>query len=92
MREASIRQAEYALSATWERVNKEATQALICVHIALNKYLSSQKYVFSAAEVVRQMECKYNLGVTTSCDYNTVIDVLVQAQKSASTSQIHICL
>ena len=76
----AIRQAEYTLSATLKQVNKEATQALIDARTAWNKYLSSQKYVASAAEAARQMERKYNLGAATVVDYNTAIDALVQAQ------------
>lgn len=76
----AIWQAEYTLSATRKQVNKETTQALIDAYTAWNKYLSAQKYVASAAEAARQMECKYNLGAATVVDYNTAIDALVQAQ------------
>lgn len=53
---------------------------MIYARTAWNKYLSSQKYVASAAEAARQMERKYNLGAATVVDYNTAIDALVQAQ------------
>ena len=76
----AIRRAEYALRTAEKQVHKEATQALIDVRTAWDKYLSSQRYVASAEEAARRVERRYDLGAATVVDYNTAIAALVQAR------------
>ncbi len=75
----ALRQAEYASQMVRKQVSKEVTQAWIDLRTAQEKYLSSQKYVATAAEAARQVERKYELGVATVVDYNTALDNLIKA-------------
>ncbi len=76
----AIRQAEYALQTAEKQVTKEVTQALIDARTAWQRYLSSQKFVQSANEALRQVTRKYELGVATVVDYNTALNTQTKAQ------------
>lgn len=75
----AVHQAEYALRTMEKQVTKEVNQAWIDMRTSWEKYLSSQKYVATAVEAVRQVGRKYDVGVATVVDYNTAMDNLVKA-------------
>ncbi len=76
----AVRQAEYILQTVEKQVAKEVTQALIDARTAWQQYLSSQKFVQSANEALRQITRKYELGVATVVDYNTALNTQTKAQ------------
>ncbi len=76
----AVRQAEYALQTVEKQVAKEVTQALIDARTAWQQYLSSQKFVQSANEALRQVTRKYELSVATVVDYNAALNTQTKAQ------------
>lgn len=76
----AVQQAEYALRMIEKQVTKEVNQAWIDAHTAWERYEASQKYVTTATEAARQIECKYNFGAVTVVDYNMALNNLVKAQ------------
>ena len=68
-----VQQSEYALLQTNKQVRREITQALIEARAACTQYNSAIKAVESANEVARQAALKYELGVISVTDYNTII-------------------
>lgn len=75
----AMQQALYALRVIEKQVTKEVNLAYIDARIAWDKYLSSKKYIATASEAARQIEYKYNLGITTVIEYNISLNNLVNA-------------
>ena len=49
------------------------------MHIAWEKYLSTDSYLVSSKEALRQIETKYNLGAASAVDYNTAMNNYIDA-------------
>lgn len=75
----AISQAEYSLKSMEKQVSKEVNQAYIDMNIAWEKYNSTDSYLASSSEAVRQIERKYNVGAATIVDYNTAMNNYIDA-------------
>ncbi len=82
--EVSIKEAKLVAIESYKQVRKQILQTQIDCDAARDKYLRAQEEVNYAEEALRQIEEKYNLGMTDYLSWNTALVEYSKALYSAS--------